>query len=63
MILNFAKDQIVIFTQHRTGLKELKAARLFKLEEDHHCIMAMKTFAINVVCMIGLTNTGEITWN
>ena len=33
-------------TQQRTDLKDLKAVRLIKLEEDHRCIMAMETFVL-----------------
>jgi hypothetical protein len=43
--------------KHRTDLKELRAVRLIKLEEDQDFIMAMETFATEDVWKIGLRNT------
>ena len=56
-LLNCAKDLIVILNILTTDLKDLKVVRLFKLEEDQTFIMAIITFAINDVYMIGLINT------
>ena len=56
MILNFAKVLSVILTSHKIELKDLKDIRQIKLEEDHHSNMVMETFAISVVCVIGLEN-------
>ena len=43
--------------ENRTYVYLNKITRLFKLEEDHQCIMAMVTFATEDVWKIGLVNT------
>ena len=54
MNLNIVKAQIVILILHKIELKELKAVKQIKLEEDHQCIMAQGTFVLCGVIMSGL---------
>ena len=53
-ILNYAKDLTAILIIPRIELKELKAVRQIKLEEDHHYI-GESSATIDVI-MIGLEN-------
>jgi len=53
-ILNYVKAPIVILIIHKIELKELKAVRQIKLEEDHHYI-GESSATIDVIT-IGLEN-------